>query len=86
MVIKEKSGGYKVEGLFVTNQNLVTTTPRVAKSLGRHLLISAATRKGRGRDFWLMDTPLQDSFSSTQSRDTPVHEETRPFTRTLRKV
>ncbi|KAJ0908826.1 hypothetical protein HanRHA438_Chr07g0314751 [Helianthus annuus] len=34
MVIKEKSGGYKVEGLFVTNQNLVTTTQGWRNPLG----------------------------------------------------
>ncbi|KAJ0555299.1 hypothetical protein HanIR_Chr07g0300431 [Helianthus annuus] len=59
MVISIKTGGYKVEELFVTRQNLVTTTPRVAKSLGRHPLIDGCKGRRKGRDFLILETPLQ---------------------------
>ncbi|KAJ0550954.1 hypothetical protein HanHA300_Chr07g0251711 [Helianthus annuus] len=58
MVIKEKSGGYKVEGLFVTNQNLVTTTPRVVKSLGRHPLVDWQPQEGSDMTFQSKYTSL----------------------------
>ncbi|KAJ0535011.1 hypothetical protein HanIR_Chr09g0426071 [Helianthus annuus] len=83
--------GYKVRGPKLTTWKIETTLITEKVCLSTHTISDRVSRhKKKGRTGWSewtrFDIPLQVSITTIHPRDVSFHEETQPFTRTLRKV